>query len=255
MINITKETVNDVPLLHIVQASNQNAKLPFILFLHGFTSAKEHNLHYAYLYAEKGFRVVLPEAPGHGERDTGLNESELMYRFWHIVMQLIEEAGTIKNFYVAKGLADEERIGLVGTSMGGIAAFGAITQYNWIKTAVSLMGCPQYERLARAQIAHLKENNVQLPFSDLELEEQFKLVRPYDVSNQTEKLRRMPLLFWHGIKDPLVPYQLAHEFYESIQDEYKGREDRLCFITDPQAGHKVSRKGVLESVKWFEKWL
>jgi fermentation-respiration switch protein FrsA (DUF1100 family) len=255
MIIITKETVNGVPLLHIVQASNKDAKLPFILFLHGFTSAKENNLHYAYLYAEKGFRVVLPEAPGHGERGTGLSESQMMYRFWDIVLQLIEEAGAIKDFFVKKGLADEERIGLVGTSMGGIAAFGAITQYNWIKAAVSLMGCPQYERLARAQIAHLKENNVQLPYSNLELEEQFKLVCPYDLSKQTERLGHIPLLFWHGMKDPLVPYQFAHEFYESIQGQYKGREERLKFITDPHAGHKVSRKGVLESVEWFNKWL
>ena len=47
------------------------------IFLHGFTSAKEHNLHYAYNLAKKGIRVLLPDAHLHGVREENLDEVEL----------------------------------------------------------------------------------------------------------------------------------------------------------------------------------
>ena len=71
MIQIHKEIVKGVPLLHVVKAGHEEKMLPLIFFIHGFTSAKEHNLHFAYLLAEKGFRVVLPDAILHGERTDG----------------------------------------------------------------------------------------------------------------------------------------------------------------------------------------
>ena len=62
-----------------------------------------------------------------------------------------------------KDLADQDRIG-VGTSMGGIVTLGALTQYKWIKAAVSLMGSPNYVKFAQAQIEHLKTIGCQIPF-------------------------------------------------------------------------------------------
>jgi fermentation-respiration switch protein FrsA (DUF1100 family) len=82
VIIVEKSLLKNNPHLHIVNKSEQQRKLPFIIFNHGFTSAKEHNLHYAYLLAEKGFRVILPEAIYHGERGQGLTEKNLYSHFW-----------------------------------------------------------------------------------------------------------------------------------------------------------------------------
>lgn len=81
MIIVEKRFLNNNPFLHIVKKSGQQERLPFIIFTHGFTSAKENNLHYAYLLAEKGFRVILPEAIYHGEREQGLTERDLYGHF------------------------------------------------------------------------------------------------------------------------------------------------------------------------------
>lgn len=78
MVIVENHLINRIPLLHIVKKDAQLETLPFIIFSHGFTSAKEHNLHYAYLLAEKGFRVILPEALYHGEREQGISE-EIFY--------------------------------------------------------------------------------------------------------------------------------------------------------------------------------
>lgn len=255
MIEIHNEKVNGIPLLHIVKAGQYNEMLPLVFFVHGFTSAKEHNLHFAYLLAEKGFRAVLPEANLHGERNEGKSLEEMTYQFWEIVIQTIEELAIIKEEFSNRKLVDDDRIGVVGTSMGGIVTFGALTQYDWIKTAVSLMGSPNYEQFAHSQITELKKAGVKLPFSDEELGEKFAGLRAFDISAKQNVLNNRPILFWHGKRDPVVPFQPTYDFYQQIKDDYKENPEKIKFIIDEQADHKVSREALLETVAWFGKYL
>lgn len=252
---IKNEQINDIPLLHVVNEEVRLQKLPLVIFIHGFSSLKERNLHYAYLLAEAGFRVILPEAIHHGEREQGLSESELYARFWEVVITMIEELNVVKEYYDKKGLVAEGEIGVAGTSMGGIATLGALTQYPWIKAAVSLMGMPSYEKFSHWQLEQLKKQGVELPFSPKQIEEQLEALRKYDLSLQPSKLMNRPLLFWHGKKDPMVPYPLAHEFFESIRGGYGENKEKLEFIADPLAGHSVSIEGVKATVEWFKKFL
>lgn len=53
MIQIENQTVSGIPFLHIVKEENSRRAVPLVFFIHGFTSAKEHNLHFAYLLAQK----------------------------------------------------------------------------------------------------------------------------------------------------------------------------------------------------------
>ncbi|RDI47792.1 esterase [Falsibacillus pallidus] len=255
MIQISQEYVQNIPLLHVVETEKAQDRLPTVFFLHGFTSAKEHNLHYAYLMAQKGFRVLMPEAYGHGERIDGVDPSKNSHQFWRMVIQTIEELKVLREAFTVKGLIDENRIGLAGTSMGAIASLGALSQYDWIKTAVSLMGNASYEELAKGQIEYLKQNNIELPLDDNQLEEQFQILRKYDLSSQVDKLNGRPILFWHGKRDPVVPFEPTYRFYQSIQSEYKGKEEYLQFIIDEKADHKVSREGLLKTAEWFDKHL
>ena len=255
MIQIHKESVKGVPILHVVKAGSEEKMLPLIFFIHGFTSAKEHNLHFAFLLAEKGFRVVLPEANLHGERSDGEQEEEMAYQFWDIVIQTISELEVIKDDLVSKGLADRDRIGVAGTSMGGIVTLGALTQYKWINTAVCLMGSPNYVQFAQAQIEQLELSGVKLPFSDEELEKKYEDLRGFDLSIQTDLLAARPLLFWHGKKDPVVPFQPTYDFYEAIKGDYTDNPSDLHFIVDDEAEHKVSREALLKTVEWFDQYL
>jgi uncharacterized protein len=253
MMIVQKEYVNNIPVLHVVKQSLLDQKIPFIIFIHGFQSAKEHNLHYAYYLSEKGYRVVLPEASFHGEREEFISERELTYRFWDIVVNTIQEIEAIKNHYEQR--IDEGRIGVAGTSMGGIVTLGALTQYSWIKAAVSLMGSPVYEDYARRQISEIQKRGYHIPFTEKELEKTFNRLRTYDLSQQPEKLKGRPLMFWHGKNDPIVPFQNAYDFYLSNRDQYENHPEDLFFMLDEQSGHKVSRSGVLKTVEWFSEKL
>ncbi|WP_458414352.1 prolyl oligopeptidase family serine peptidase [Schinkia sp. CFF1] len=257
MFTINHEVIAGVPILHVSKQSLWESKLPAVFFIHGFSSAKEHNLHYAYLLANEGFRVFLPEALLHGERlnEKTVNEEEIYLHFWDIVVQTIHELDEIRKKVIETGIIDEHRIGVAGLSMGGLITLGALKQYEWIKTAVSLMGCPAYEQYGRALITEVKKNGIELPFSDEELTKKINDLKPYDLSIEPERLLNRPLLFWHGKADTVVPYQYAHQFYEKNRNMYKNIPERFKFLSDPHAGHKVTRKGVLETAQWFKEFL
>ncbi|WP_026585194.1 alpha/beta fold hydrolase [Bacillus sp. J33] len=255
MVIIENKHVKEIPVLELAREELREDQLPFIIFIHGFTSAKEHNLHYAYLLAEKGFRVVLPDTLYHGERSTGLSGNDLNFRLWDIVLNTLAELGIIKEAYEEEQLINSDRIGLVGTSMGGIVTLGALTQYKWIKAAVSLMGMPYYERFAQRQLDELQKNDIEIPLNKEEVDSLLETLRERDLSLQPEKLGGRPLLFWHGKKDSVVPFSYTYHFYESILPLYSDAPEKIRFISDEQAGHKVTREGVLETVKWFESHL
>lgn len=255
LILVEKKRIKDIPVLHIVKQKQFSDKMPLIIFLHGFTSTKERNMHAAYLFAEKGYRVVMPEAKYHGERAEGFSEMELGFRFWEIVLTSIDELSIIKDSLAEENLVDSSRIGVAGTSMGAIITLGGLAKYDWIKAAVSLMGNPSYEQFALWQLNEMEKRNVKLGLSKEEVTSLLNELKQYDLSLQPEKLNNRPVLFWHGKQDKVVPYQSAYHFYEQNRLKYEGTEDLFEFITDEQAGHTVSNAGVIAAAKWFEKHL
>ena len=253
---IHKEHIGNIPVLHLSEQETFHKELPLVIFIHGFESAKEHNLHYAYLMAEKGFRVVLPDAIYHGERESGYNPTQLMARFWEIVLTTIHELAFIKDDLVSRKLADPSRIGVAGTSMGGIVTNGALVAYDWISAGVSLMGNPSYVAYAELQLAEIKKRNMEVAFTEEDAANIIEKIKPFDLSLNPEKLANRPILYWHGMKDPIVPYQYAYRFYEGVKTGYNELdEDKIHFILDRNAGHKVSREGVLQTADWFERHL
>src|SRR5690625_2235129 len=104
MIGIFEDTIKTIPCLVIVDQEKKDRALPLIMYSHGFTSAKEHNLTIAYLLADIGFRVVLPDSKYHGERELKVTSSERQISFWDIVMKNVEEFEEIKTYFDSKGL-------------------------------------------------------------------------------------------------------------------------------------------------------
>lgn len=253
MIGIYKENIHSIPSLIVIDTKSENKALPIVTFYHGFTSAKEHNLPLAYLLAEKGFRVVLPDSKYHGERETEISKLRKQISFWDIVIQNVEEVDSIKAYFAEKELLLDNRFGLAGTSMGGITTSAALTKYPWVKTAVVLMGSPKITTYAKTLVNSFRKMG-NLPVSEDTIDELYKQIELYDLSKQMEKLKQRPLLFWHGENDAVVPFDHSFTFYEEAAILYEN-PDNIRFIKESNRDHKVSRYAVLETVKWFEKHL
>lgn len=247
---VEHEIWGNIPLLHIALEENFRDKLPTVVFLHGHMSAKEHNLHYAYQLARKGIRVLLPDAHLHGDRDEGQDPVQMSLRFWEIVLTSIEELEFIHKTAQEKELVAGS-IGVGGTSMGGITTLGALTVYPWIKTAAVMMGAPNYVQLAKAQMAQFESKGFKLPITDEERKKMLSTLAHFDSTKNRKVLNRRPIFFWHGEEDTTVPFEPTFNFYKAIKEDYADTPEKLNFMREKEAGHAVSRPGMLAAVDWL----
>lgn len=247
---ISKERWGDIPLLHITPEGSEKQKLPTVIFLHGHMSAKEHNLHYAYQLADKGIRVLLPDAHLHGEREEGQDAIQLSLRFWEIVLTSIEEIGFIHNMAKEKNLVEgEPAIG--GTSMGGITTLGAMTVYQWIPAAAVMMGAANYVELASAQMSQFESRGFTLPITAEERSNMLATLAQFDGTKKLESFSGRPMFFWHGEQDTVVPFGPTYEFYKKLKSTYSDADEKLQFLREKETGHAVSRPGMLAATEWF----
>ncbi|MHA6258446.1 serine aminopeptidase domain-containing protein [Sporosarcina sp. CAU 1771] len=248
---IQEELWGHIPLLHIIEEDLKNQDVPVVIFLHGFTSAKEHNLHYAYNLAKKGVRVLLPDAHLHGARHENLDEVELSLRFWEIISTSMEEVAILRDELIRRKLSTSQKIAVGGTSMGGITTLGCLRIYEWIDVAAVMMGSPSFVELAKGQISQFERRGFKLPVTEVEKKQLLDNLAQFDLTKKPASLNQRPLYFWHGKSDTVVPYEPTHNFYKSIKEDYSDVPNRLVFVSDEEAGHTVSRNGMKGAVNWI----
>lgn len=249
---VERELWGKIPLLHVMPDGRSGEQLPTVVFFHGHMSAKEHNLHYAYQLAEKGLRVLLPDAILHGEREEGLDSVQISLRFWEIVLTSIDELGFLNKEIHKRQLAKGE-IGIGGTSMGGITSLGALTVYPWVKTAAVMMGAANYVQLAKAQMAQFESKGFKLPITAEERKTMLSTLERFDATKNKSVMAKRPVFFWHGEQDTTVPFSPILSFYKALTEDYAEVPERLYFMRDREAGHAVSRAGMLAATDWLAK--
>ncbi|WNB90632.1 alpha/beta fold hydrolase [Bacillus sp. NEB1478] len=246
MVSIKREAVGSIPFIMAEKHENAGKPLPLFIFVHGYTSAKEHNLHFAYTLAERGMRVILPDAMHHGERVDDHTAKRNDYDFWNIVAQGIQDVGILINWAKDRTLISNGEIALGGTSMGAIITYGSLVQYPEINAAIALMGTPAHEAFAKWQIERIENAGHKLPFSDEELTKTYEYLRSFDLTQNYEKLNKRPLFIWHSEVDQVVPYEFAKPFIEDLIVQ----NEKSVYMNDKTSGHKVSRPAYLNAVDW-----
>jgi fermentation-respiration switch protein FrsA (DUF1100 family) len=247
MLVIEEKYIKDIPVLHVAEEKGPNMR-PAFIFHHGMASAKEHNLHIAYTIAKAGFRVFLPDALHHGEREEKGSGIKRQMAFWDIVLHSIKELPIIAEALADEGLVSQEGISVGGTSMGAITTFGALASHRWIQSGCCFMGAPQYEQFAE-QLFLVVEQNVEI--SEDQKKKVLEQIRSFDLSKQIGKLANRPLFIWHGKADETVPFSFSEQFVEQLQQTVDYQADKLLFLPEDSAGHKVSRKAMLAAAKWL----
>ncbi|WP_080874993.1 alpha/beta fold hydrolase [Oceanobacillus timonensis] len=253
MIGIYQEPIKGIPCLHVVDQKYEGKARPAVIYFHGFTSAKEQNLPIAYMLAEKGFRVFLPDSLHHGERNGGLSDEKRQLAFFEIVLKNISELEIFHQYLLDHTLLKEGAFGVAGTSMGGITTSAALVKYPWVNAAAVMMGTPKLEMYAK-QLLHYVEKNGQSPFTRADLDLLFEKLADIDLSTHMESLKERPLMFWHGENDKVVPFEQSYTFYQTVQSFYK-KEENLQFIGEKGREHKVSVPAMHHATDWFERHL
>jgi hypothetical protein len=169
----------------------------------------------------------------------------------------LQELPVLFDYYVKAGLTDEERFGVAGLSMGGITTCAALTQFEFIKSAVVLMGSPSPILFTKwlltskwAEDYPMEGNNSPAPEK---VQETLQVLKQIALNEQPEKIAGRPVHFWHGTKDDLVPFHLTEEFIESIS--MQPYADAVSFSVGHGVGHKVPYKVSVEMAKYLKKHL
>lgn len=246
---IQQEKWGNIPVLHMYDET-MSETTSTVFFLHGHLSAKEHNLHYAYQLVKQGVRVILPDAIYHGERDENLSELDLTLKFWDIVMKSIEEVGFLYEEGKKKGYITTGKVGLAGSSMGAIVTSACLTKYNWIDTAAICMGVTSLSMFAEYQFSTFKINGASVPLTAEHKNEAISYLQQFDLENKREIFNKIPIIFWHGAKDDIIPIRLSYNFYETYLTNTLAQ-----YIREENSGHVVSRKGLLKVTSFLAQYL
>lgn len=242
--------IKKIPVLEVSLEKDKNSPLPLIIYYHGWQSSKELVLTQARKLAEKGFRVVLPDAMNHGERKNGPISTVPSVTFWSSIQYNIVEFSQLVYHYQKNELIKDELIGVGGVSMGGMTTSCLLTQHAEIKVAACIMGTPAPLKYFERIMARARKMGTFIP-EDLPL--LLVWIANYDLSVYPEKIANRPVLFWHGTEDQKIPYEDVDDFFTIIENE--SYSDHTEFLIGQGEGHLVKGATMDTVTEFFSKKL
>jgi hypothetical protein len=217
--------VGDAPLLLAVPAG-ASPPLPAVLWFHGLSVDKETHRKELERIAGAGFLAVGVDAAGHGERrlpdlDARIDVSrEETIRFMlGLVEETAREVPGIVRALVDEGLADAERVALVGISMGGYVVYRALLEEPPVRAAVAILGSPEWPR-------------------------------PDSPHHGLEAFRRVALLSITAENDDNVPPGPARELHRRL-----GESERARYVELPGAVHLMGEEDWERTMEEMLRWL
>ena len=224
-------------------------RYPLILQIHGgpyanFTFGLNPR---AQIFAANGYAVLLPNprgSTGYGNKFTTANVGDWGGKDYQDLMTGVDEV-------IRMGVADPERLGVMGGSYGGFMTFWIITQTNRFKAAIGHAGISDwYSFHGQSDIPGLMEYGFGgTPWTARETYEKWSPVRYADRV-------KTPLLITHGEQDRRVPIAQAEQYYRAL----KKRGVATVFVRYPREGHGIIEPNhqidlVGRQLEWFEKHL
>jgi len=178
---------------------------------------------------------------GYGSAFTLANVGEWGGRDFQDVMAGVDEA-------VRMGIADPEKLVVMGGSYGGFMTFWTVSQTDRFKAAIGHAGISDwYSFHGQSDIPGLMEYGFKgFPWVSTDL------FRKWSPMTYVDKVKT-PLLITHGEQDRRVPIAQAEEYYRALQR----RGVDTIFLRFPREGHGIAEPNhqielVRKQLEWFD---
>jgi len=151
---------------------------------------------------------------------------------------------------VARGIADPERLGVMGASYGGYMTDWIVTQTGRFKAASTASSiCDLEDQYYLSDAGEFIANYFGKPWEAREAYAAHSPIR-YAANVTT------PLLIQHGERDQRVPVAQAWKFYRALKALGKTVELEIY----PRSTHlyyepALERESMRRNLEWFEKWI
>ncbi|MFG6082608.1 alpha/beta fold hydrolase [Paracoccus litorisediminis] len=229
MIQFHQRSHAGIAFLEAVPAGAADRPLPTLFVLHSFGVSKELVSFFGLIGAQRGLRVILPEAPGHGAR--ALKLAARAARFWPIVFDYVDE---LAELHRALSPRIAGPVALAGTSMGAFAALAATARHDFVAATAAYMGSGYFRDAARTIFPPLGRWSPELAGRH---DAALARVAGYDPATRLRDLARKPLYLWHGFRDDVVP---VADTLRLADDLHRLGAPALRVEIDPAGGHRVT---------------
>jgi len=258
---------------------------PVVIALHGTGGTKDGQLPLLRALAEKGFIAVAIDGRYHGERTkAGKGAAEYqqaILRAWRepgreypFFYDTAWDVMRLVDYLETRDDVDPKRIGLIGTSKGGIEAYLAAAADVRIAAAVSFIGVQNFGwalennswqsrvgTIRNAFDAAAKEGGVASP--DAAFARAFYdrvapgLAGQFDGPAMLPLIAPRPLLIVNGDSDDRTPLPGLKRCTDAAEQAYRdaGAAERFVVRIQDNTGHKVTPESRQAAIEWLTRWL
>jgi dipeptidyl aminopeptidase/acylaminoacyl peptidase len=210
----------------------QKGKLPTLMFPHGGPHSRDSAAfdYWAQFFASKGYAVLQmnfrgSQGHGHAFFKAGLQN-------WGKEMQDDVQDGALA--LIADGIADPDKICIVGASYGGYAALmGAAKTPDFYRCSISFAGVSNVFDLVRDNRAFWASYNV----VDAQIGKLGSDLKDISPVNHAEKFK-VPVLLIHGDSDRQVEPKHSHQMRDALEKHGK----KVTYIELPAEDHYLSNE-------------
>ena len=231
------------------------SRVPLLLVIHGGPSGVSSNTFAAtrgaypiQVFAGLGYAVLQPNyrgSTGYGERFRGLNRGDISGTDWIDIDSGVDEL-------IEQGIADPDRLGVMGWSFGGHHTYWGITQTDRFAAASAGAGAndliSMYSQTDIPEFYHTYLGPK--PWEDFDLYEDRSAYRYVDRVTT-------PLLIQVGERDERVPAEQSIQFFEAVRAIGKAPTKLILYPDQPHGVRqpRLVRDLINRNVEWFVKWI
>ena len=242
--NIDIEGLVTLPL-----AYEEGKRYPLILQIHGgpygrFTDTFNSR---SQLWAANGYTVLMPNprgSTGYGNRFATANVGDWGGKDFKDIMAGVDTV-------IARGIADPDKLVVMGGSYGGFMTFWTITQTDRFKAAIGHAGISDwYSFHGQSDVPGLMEYGFGgQPWASAET------YRKWSPMTHVDRVKT-PLLITHGERDLRVPIAQAEQYYRALRK----RGVETVFLRYPREGHSIQEPNhqidlFQRQLEWFDSHL
>lgn len=231
--------VHHIPVLHVALHEQFQEPLPTVFLYHGFASQKENYSLIAEIFSLYGFRVIVPDAPLHGQR---IAERHLQDDFWPIIVQSVEEFPILFQYVADSYGVSPSKSAVYGSSMGGFIATGIFGQHPDLSALVSVNGSGAWT-VSEGQFRSMQGRP---PAT----EEELHSLQLFDPVNRVAHGLKSSVLLLHGDADTTIPIEGQRVFYERLC-ELGWPTDNVAFQAFSGVNHQVTTGMFEVALRWL----
>jgi dienelactone hydrolase len=231
----------------------ENTSKPLVILSHGFRGSKNDLKDKLEMLAGLGYYAITIDNRGHGDRlehdfmSQAFQDGKLnVYQVRRLIKETADDIPAIIDHFIADSQIDEQRIGMLGVSMGGFVTFRALVIDERIKVAGSIIASPYWDEVPE-DVPLLTTPEVEQKLADY--------AREYSPAYFPERFSHRPILIQIGGKDNHYNGERVRQFYRELENNYQDNANRVKLVVHEEEGHEFTVPMWKNVVKWFQEYL